>query len=113
MHRWTVNLKFLPEEVFQAKSTAVSLLLLHLTLLIYFAQQKWCRSEGGVLQALRACWQRGHDPKKVTSLSPSQISAAICTVCINVHMSLVTLNANQFSLAGKRRHQCTAMPESS
>lgn len=58
MHRWTVNLKFLPEEAFEAKATAVTLLLLHIALLLIFIQQRWCRREGGLWRTLQACWHR-------------------------------------------------------
>ena len=39
-HVWSVNLKFLPEPVFQSKEVAVMLLLAHLFLLWAFAQYR-------------------------------------------------------------------------
>lgn len=51
IHFWSVNFKFFPEDVFISKPFALSLLILHLAFLYLFAQYKWCRHEGGVLQA--------------------------------------------------------------
>jgi alpha-1,3-mannosyltransferase len=36
-HRWSVNLKFLPEQTFQSKKVAITLLAVHLALLYLFA----------------------------------------------------------------------------
>lgn len=58
LHVWSVNLKFLPEGVFQSKGLAASLLAAHLALLWLFAQNRWCRREGGVLQVVRDFWKR-------------------------------------------------------
>lgn len=47
--KWTVNWKFLPEDVFVSKTTSVILLVLHLTYLVGFAW-KWlraCKSQTG------------------------------------------------------------------
>lgn len=39
-HVWSVNLKFLPEPVFQSKEAAIVLLLAHVALLWVFAQYR-------------------------------------------------------------------------
>lgn len=39
-HRWSVNLKFLPEPIFQSRSLALLLLASHLVLLYVFAQYR-------------------------------------------------------------------------
>eukprot|EP00536_Pseudo-nitzschia_multiseries_P001718 jgi/Psemu1/181812/e_gw1.22.185.1 len=41
--KWTVNLKFLPEEIFLSKPWAISLLLLHLSLLIIYHHRVYKR----------------------------------------------------------------------
>lgn len=48
LYKWTVNWKFVPEEVFLSKEFAYSLLVLHATILLTFAHYKWIRpsSEG-------------------------------------------------------------------
>lgn len=50
IHFWSVNFKFVPEDIFISKPFALLLLMLHLGFLFLFAQYKWCRYEGGILQ---------------------------------------------------------------
>ena len=41
-HKWSVNWKFLPTNIFMDKRFAILLLLLHVTVLILFANYRWC-----------------------------------------------------------------------
>lgn len=50
--KWSVNWAFLPEDIFRSKALAVCLLLAHLSLLLLFAQFKWCKEDGGLLRLL-------------------------------------------------------------
>ncbi|ONK70220.1 uncharacterized protein A4U43_C05F31500 [Asparagus officinalis] len=43
IHFWSVNFKFVPEELFVSKGFASALLALHLTLLLLFAHYKWSK----------------------------------------------------------------------
>ena len=52
--RWSVNLQFLPEDVFLSRSTAAALLAAHLALLVAFAHARWLRDAGGLPPLLRA-----------------------------------------------------------
>ncbi|XP_062088198.1 dol-P-Man:Man(5)GlcNAc(2)-PP-Dol alpha-1,3-mannosyltransferase isoform X2 [Humulus lupulus] len=54
IHFWSVNFKFVPEQIFVSKSFAVSLLIAHLGLLIAFAHYRWCKHEGGLLNFLHS-----------------------------------------------------------
>lgn len=54
IHFWSVNFKFVPEEVFVSKQFASCLLIVHLLLLVVFAHYRWCKHEGGLLQILRS-----------------------------------------------------------
>jgi alpha-1,3-mannosyltransferase len=45
IHFWSVNFKFVHEEVFVSKPFAITLLVVHLGLLFLFAQYKWCKYE--------------------------------------------------------------------
>ncbi|KAK9785106.1 hypothetical protein WJX73_007563 [Symbiochloris irregularis] len=58
LHQWSVNLKFLPEHVFQARWLAAALLIGHLATLWLFARYRWCDKEGGFTKLLTAFWQR-------------------------------------------------------
>lgn len=51
---WSVNFKFVPEEIFVSKEFASALLLIHLTLLLIFAHHKWCKHEGGLINLIRS-----------------------------------------------------------
>ncbi|KAG0470192.1 hypothetical protein HPP92_016892 [Vanilla planifolia] len=58
IHFWSVNFKFVPEDIFISKEFACSLLVIHLTLLLVFSHFKWCKNEGGLLNLMRS---RVHD----------------------------------------------------
>ncbi|KAG0471726.1 hypothetical protein HPP92_016272 [Vanilla planifolia] len=58
IHFWSVNFKFVPEDIFTSKEFACSLLVIHLTLLLVFSHFKWCKNEGGLLNLMRS---RVHD----------------------------------------------------
>jgi alpha-1,3-mannosyltransferase len=61
---WTVNFKFLPEEMFLSKKLALGLLVAHLTTLILYGFTKWTRVEGGPLKLIFG--SRG-ETKKMTA----------------------------------------------
>ncbi|XP_042464256.1 dol-P-Man:Man(5)GlcNAc(2)-PP-Dol alpha-1,3-mannosyltransferase-like isoform X1 [Zingiber officinale] len=46
IHFWSVNFKFVPEQIFVSKEFSIALLVLHLMLLATFAQFRWSKSEG-------------------------------------------------------------------
>lgn len=52
LYKWTVNWRFLPEDVFLSRPWALALLAAHLSTLIAFGSIKWCRRDGGVLKVL-------------------------------------------------------------
>ncbi|XXG84855.1 hypothetical protein AAC387_Pa11g0073 [Persea americana] len=54
IHFWSVNFKFVPEEIFVSKGFATILLTAHLVLLTVFAHYNWCKHEGGLLHFLRS-----------------------------------------------------------
>ena len=43
IYKWTVNFKFLPEDVFLSRQLAVGLLVAHVVVLFLFMQRRWCR----------------------------------------------------------------------
>lgn len=58
IHFWSVNFKFVPEEVFVSKPFASALLALHLMLLMLFAHYRWSKYEGGIFRLVHS---RLHD----------------------------------------------------
>lgn len=49
---WSVNWSFLAEDFFQSKGFARSLLAVHASLLLLFAQFTWCKRNGGLLSLI-------------------------------------------------------------
>ena len=52
-HKWTVNWRFLPEEIFLDRRLHFALLCLHLLVLLIFATKKWKRFDGTVFEVYR------------------------------------------------------------
>ncbi|KAF3793849.1 Dol-P-ManMan(5)GlcNAc(2)-PP-Dol alpha-1-3-mannosyltransferase [Nymphaea thermarum] len=52
IHFWSVNFKFIREDIFVSKEFAVTLLAVHLMFLALFAHFRWCKHEGGLFQFL-------------------------------------------------------------
>ncbi|KAL1944589.1 hypothetical protein VTO73DRAFT_3019 [Trametes versicolor] len=67
LFKWTVNWRFLGEDLFLDSSWAKSLLVAHVTTLVLFGLFKWCRSDGGVWQVLDRGLRR---PTRAPSLAP-------------------------------------------
>eukprot|EP01095_Lingulamoeba_sp_RSL-Kostka_P000131 TRINITY_DN10238_c0_g1_i1.p1 TRINITY_DN10238_c0_g1~~TRINITY_DN10238_c0_g1_i1.p1 ORF type:complete len:433 (+),score=81.54 TRINITY_DN10238_c0_g1_i1:27-1325(+) len=77
MYKWTVNLKFLPEETFLSKELATGLLVGNLLVLLIFAWFKWCKSENGIFNVIISKLPYNN---KSSTLSPSHI-VAVCFSC--------------------------------
>lgn len=50
MYKWTVNWRFIDEETFLSRGFAVSLLLIHVSLLLLFLQTKWIKPSASSLK---------------------------------------------------------------
>ena len=60
VHTWSVNWKFVPEGIFLSRGFAGALIVLHLGLLVVFAQRRWLAPSGMTLQeAFRTYIVRG------------------------------------------------------
>ncbi|KAL4067824.1 mannosyltransferase [Scleroderma citrinum] len=67
LYKWTVNWRFVDEEIFLSPTWAKSLLLGHVTLLVAFGLYRWCRSDGG---ALAVIYRGLRQPSRLATLSP-------------------------------------------
>ncbi|KAI0363477.1 mannosyltransferase [Pilatotrama ljubarskyi] len=67
LFKWTVNWRFLGEELFLSPAWAKGLLVAHVTTLTLFGLFKWCNSDGGVWAVLSRGLQR---PTRAPSLAP-------------------------------------------
>ena len=52
LYKWTVNWRFIEEDVFLSSRFAITLLVGHATVLILFGLFKWCELDGGVYRVL-------------------------------------------------------------
>ena len=52
LYKWTVNWRFIEEDVFLSSRFAMTLLVGHATVLILFGLFKWCELDGGVYRVL-------------------------------------------------------------
>ncbi|NXK21185.1 ALG3 mannosyltransferase, partial [Arenaria interpres] len=64
--KWTVNWRFLPEEVFQSRAFHAGLLLAHLAGLGLFALHRWHRSKESILALLKDPAKRKHPSPPLT-----------------------------------------------
>lgn len=53
LYKWTVNWRFIPEDIFLSKRFALSLLVGHLGVLALFTIRRWMRSDGGFIVTVR------------------------------------------------------------
>ncbi|KAI0362274.1 mannosyltransferase [Trametes cingulata] len=67
LFKWTVNWRFLGEDLFLSPAWAQGLLVAHVTTLTLFGLFKWCRSDGGVWNVLSRGLQ---SPTRAPSLVP-------------------------------------------
>ncbi|XP_066508883.1 dol-P-Man:Man(5)GlcNAc(2)-PP-Dol alpha-1,3-mannosyltransferase-like [Hoplias malabaricus] len=76
LFKWTVNWRFLPEEIFFSRYFHLALLLAHMTTLITFALKRWKRSKSSIWSLLRDPAER---EETVQKLSPDQITLVLFT----------------------------------
>lgn len=92
IHFWSVNFKFVPEEIFVSKGFASALLALHLTLLVVFAHYKWSKHEGGIIQLVQT---RLHDAmQKSFSIHRSLSSESRSMTLSEEHIATVMFVGN-------------------
>lgn len=53
LYKWTVNWRFVPEDVFLSKQFTLLLLGLHLTVLVAFGLCRWCEQDGGSIRVIK------------------------------------------------------------
>lgn len=80
---WTVNWKFVPEDVFHSSAFARGLLVAHLVALFALAHRRWCARGGGffprfVVDALRRASSNAPPARSiVASLAPAKVATAL------------------------------------
>ncbi|XP_053246708.1 dol-P-Man:Man(5)GlcNAc(2)-PP-Dol alpha-1,3-mannosyltransferase isoform X2 [Podarcis raffonei] len=76
LFKWTVNWRFLPEEVFQHRTFHLALLAAHLAALGLFALKRWHRCDESILSLLKDPAERKNPPQP---LSANQVVFALFT----------------------------------
>jgi len=78
LFKWTVNWRFLGEDIFLSPLWAKALLLGHLLTVLAFANFRWCREDGGLLMLLMNSLQ---NPSKVfcPSISADYVTTVLMT----------------------------------
>ena len=69
LFKWTVNWRFLGEELFLNQSLANALLLGHACTLLLFAHFKWCKDEGGIFGMIKRTVMAPLKPVGVKAMS--------------------------------------------
>ncbi|GAB0193662.1 dol-P-Man:Man(5)GlcNAc(2)-PP-Dol alpha-1,3-mannosyltransferase [Grus japonensis] len=77
--KWTVNWRFLPEEVFQNRAFHAMLLLAHLAGLGLFALHRWHRSKESILALLKDPAERKHPAQIIFVLFSSNFLGVCCS----------------------------------
>ncbi|XP_073773512.1 dol-P-Man:Man(5)GlcNAc(2)-PP-Dol alpha-1,3-mannosyltransferase isoform X3 [Danio rerio] len=69
LFKWTVNWRFLPEDVFLNRYFHLALLLAHITTLLLFALKRWKRSGSSIWTILKDPSERKETAHKISALS--------------------------------------------
>uniref|UniRef100_A0A670ZJC4 Dol-P-Man:Man(5)GlcNAc(2)-PP-Dol alpha-1,3-mannosyltransferase n=1 Tax=Pseudonaja textilis TaxID=8673 RepID=A0A670ZJC4_PSETE len=67
LFKWTINWRFLPEDVFQHRAFHLALLVLHFTALALFALYRWHRSDENILSLLKDPAKRKDQPEPLSA----------------------------------------------
>ncbi|KAG8896620.1 dolichyl-P-Man:Man(5)GlcNAc(2)-PP-dolichol alpha-1,3-mannosyltransferase, partial [Tulasnella sp. 417] len=78
LYKWTVNWRFVPEEVFLSTGFAKCLLALHVFLLLVFGF-KWCQPDGGLFPVIRRSLFRPTEGSGVAPMNPDRIATILFT----------------------------------
>lgn len=75
--KWTVNWKFLSEEVFVSKELALVLLLMTAVVMLYFGNSRWTKKEGGIFNLISKKFAKiGYEANPI---SPEHIVTSLLT----------------------------------
>ncbi|KAF8577256.1 glycosyltransferase family 58 protein [Ramaria rubella] len=78
-YTWTVNWRFIPEDVFLSRPWALILLTGHLCTLIAFAFFKWCQGDGGIINVLTQGLRTPRSGASNYDVAPDQIIVILFT----------------------------------
>ncbi|KZV97652.1 glycosyltransferase family 58 protein [Exidia glandulosa HHB12029] len=79
LYKWTVNWRFVPEDVFLSRRFATALMVGHLSVLAAFALGKWCRVDGGAFALLERGLRRPGVPAAMQRVSADHALTLLMT----------------------------------
>ncbi|KAH7103723.1 glycosyltransferase family 58 protein [Auriculariales sp. MPI-PUGE-AT-0066] len=80
LYKWTVNWRFVPEDVFLSRPFATTLLLGHVGALVAFGLFRWCRRDGGAFVLLERGLRRPSEPPSMQpTLSADHVITLLAT----------------------------------
>ncbi|NXL04696.1 ALG3 mannosyltransferase, partial [Mesembrinibis cayennensis] len=92
--KWTVNWRFLPEEVFQNRAFHAALLLAHLAGLGLFALHRWHRSKESILALLKDPAERKHPSPPLTANNILWQASRVCPLNASAQIVFVLFSSN-------------------
>ncbi|NWS40360.1 ALG3 mannosyltransferase, partial [Probosciger aterrimus] len=92
--KWTVNWRFLPEEVFQNRAFHAMLLLVHLASLGLFALHRWHRSKESILALLKDPAERKHASPPLTVNNILWQAPCICPLNASAQIIFILFSSN-------------------
>ena len=109
LFKWTVNWRFLGEELFLNPVWAKALLLGHLCALLAFAHFRWCKNEGGLLRIVFKALQKPWVPVRPLSADCESNSRYSCHR-FHIFLSRYCDRSHVFELNRHHLRQITSLP---
>ncbi|NXJ58420.1 ALG3 mannosyltransferase, partial [Spizaetus tyrannus] len=100
--KWTVNWRFLPEEVFQNRAFHTMLLLAHLAGLGLFALHRWHRSKESILILLKDPAERKHSSPPLTVNNILWQASCVCPLNASAQIVFVLFSSNFLGICCSR-----------
>ncbi|KAF8810116.1 glycosyltransferase family 58 protein [Phlegmacium glaucopus] len=79
LYKWTVNWRFIGEDIFLNSRFAMALLVGHVTVLIMFGLFKWCELDGGVYRVLSRGIRRPLYPPALSKVDADYVATILFT----------------------------------
>ncbi|KAF8352275.1 dolichyl-P-Man:Man(5)GlcNAc(2)-PP-dolichyl mannosyltransferase [Amanita rubescens] len=79
LYKWTVNWRFVDEEVFLSRQWALGLLVGHASTLVLFGLFKWCEADGGVARVLQRGILRPLSPASPIPVTADDVTTILFT----------------------------------
>jgi len=79
LYKWSVNWRFVDEEVFLSRQWSLGLLVGHISSLTVFGLFKWCKPDGGVKNVIERGFRRPLSPAGLAPLTGDDVATILFT----------------------------------